>query len=144
MHEAHDHLPTVGVSGDEYLCDAIVLIQVGDQFDEETDIINSQVSGLLIQTDAGIIEMLFHPIGIHHKATPGGQIIKGEVGEFPGDGAGLLGSVEEDEHLSRWFLRLDDGEGTFPALVLQRSPDHDNSMHGSMLVGETRHHNPGG
>lgn len=122
----------------------MVPMHISDQFDEETDIIDAQMPGFFVQTDTGIIEMLLNPVGVDHHASPPGQSIEGEIGELPGDGSGLLRSVEEHQEVSRGLFRLNDGEGAFVALVFQRSPDHDISMHVSMLGGETCHHHPGG
>lgn len=144
MHETHDHLSAVGVASDEYPGDVVVPVHVFHQFDEETDIVDIHVPGLFIQADAGIVEMLLNPVGVDHHASPVRQFIEGEVGELPGDGSGLLRSMEEHQEDTGGLFRLNDGEGAFVALVFQRSPDHDTSMHGSMLGGETCHHHPGG
>lgn len=59
---------------------------------------------LFIQAQAGIVEMLFNSVWVHHEASPVRQAVKGEVGEFPGDGAGLLGAVKEDEKRLGWCI----------------------------------------
>ena len=112
--QAHDHLPTVGVTAG---VDGLHAQPVGDRAGE-TDVIDAQQPGLLPQGEAGVVEMTVDAVRVDEADTAGGgHVVEGAAREVTGHVPALQGTVEiqQDRGVGGQVIRGDDDEGPVPS-----------------------------